>query len=171
MSNRHLARTIAMQSLYQWDFLGKPSHRIPDFIKDNLDDFAPDFDDKGFIADLVENTIANAEKIDAIITTFAPDWPLEQITNVDRNILRIGVYELKFSDQIPSKVAINEAIELAKTFGGESSGRFVNGVLGAIFKDMIAKGEIKEADKVDKKKETKEEGTPDAPADGPDAGT
>ncbi|MBU1148677.1 transcription antitermination factor NusB, partial [Patescibacteria group bacterium] len=76
------------------------------------------------------------QEIDQLITKYAPEWPLDQITTVDRNVLRIGVYELKFDDDIPPKVAINEAIELAKTFGGESSGKFVNGVLGAIFKDM-----------------------------------
>ncbi|HTM67998.1 MAG TPA: transcription antitermination factor NusB [Candidatus Binatia bacterium] len=158
MSNRHLARTIAMQSLYQWDFNGKPSGRVTDIITANLSEFAPDFDDKGFVQELVENVVANQAKIDAIITKYAPDWPIEQITNVDRNILRIGVQELKFTESIPSKVAINEAIELAKTFGGESSGRFVNGVLGAIYKDMVVKGEIKEVDKVEKKKKEKPEG-------------
>ncbi len=156
MSNRHLARTIAMQSLYQWDFQGKPDAQIPEIINFNLKEFAPDFDDKGFVAELVENVIAKISGIDAIITKYAPEWPIEQITNVDRNILRIGVYELKFSEAIPSKVAINEAIELAKTFGGESSGRFVNGVLGAIYKDMVVKGEIKEVDKVEKKKKEKD---------------
>lgn len=158
MSNRHLARTIAMQSLYQWDFNGKPSGRVSDIIAANLQEFAPDFDDKGFVQELVENVTKNQPKIDAIITKYAPDWPIEQITNVDRNILRIGVQELKFEETIPSKVAINEAIELAKTFGGESSGRFVNGVLGAIYKDMVVKGEIKEVDKVEKKKKEKPEG-------------
>lgn len=157
MSNRHLARTIAMQSLYQWDFTGKPSDRVQDIISANLQEFAPDFDDKGFVQELVANVVENASKIDAIITKYAPDWPIEQITNVDRNILRIGVQELKFTESIPSKVAINEAIELAKTFGGESSGRFVNGVLGAIYKDMVVKGEIKEVDKVEKKKKEKDE--------------
>jgi N utilization substance protein B len=152
MSNRHLARTIAMQSLYQWDFLGKPTPKVPDIITFNLKEFAPDFDDKGFVMELVDSVVGNNAKIDAIITKYAPDWPIDQITNVDRAILRIGVQELKFSDTIPSKVAINEAIELAKTFGGESSGRFVNGVLGAIYKDMVVKGEIKEVDKVEKKK-------------------
>jgi len=158
MSNRHLARTIAMQSLYQWDFTGKSSGRVTDIITANLQEFAPDFDDKGFVQELVENVVANQAKIDAIITKYAPDWPIEQITNVDRNILRIGVQELKFTEAIPSKVAINEAIELAKTFGGESSGRFVNGVLGAIYKDMVVKGEIKEVDKIEKKKKEKPEG-------------
>jgi N utilization substance protein B len=149
MSNRHLARTIAMQSLYQWDFNGKQNERMPEIIESNLQEFAPDFDDKGFAVALVDNIIAKSGDIDKFIAAFAPDWPIEQITNVDRNILRIGVYELKFSDAIPSKVAINEAIELAKTFGGESSGRFVNGVLGAIYKDMVAKNEIKEVDKIE----------------------
>jgi N utilization substance protein B len=169
MSNRHLARTIAMQTLYQWDFTGKQTANVPQFIRQNLEDFAPDFDDKGFISELAENVIARIEEIDKIITKFAPDWPIEQITNVDRNILRIGVYELKFSDTVPSKVAINEAIELAKTFGGESSGRFVNGVLGAIFKDMMAKGDTKEVDKVEKpprKKEGGDEAKPE-PAEEP----
>lgn len=163
MSNRHLARTIAMQSLYQWDFLGKEVSRVPDIITFNLKEFAPDFDDKGFVTEIVEGVVQHIDTIDKTITTFAPDWPIEQITNVDRNILRLGVYELKYSETIPSKVAINEAIELAKTFGGESSGRFVNGVLGAIFKDMVVKGEMKEVDKVDKpKKEPKPGGTSDS---------
>ena len=168
MSNRHLARTIAMQSLYQWDFQGKPEAKIPDIIDFNLKEFAPDFDDKGFVAELVNNVIIRADEIDKIITAYAPDWPIDQITTVDRNILRIGVNELKFVENIPSKVAINEAIELAKTFGGESSGRFVNGVLGAIYKDMVAKKEIKEVDKIEKKKEpTGEPEAPAAPADQP----
>ncbi|MDD5251436.1 MAG: transcription antitermination factor NusB [Patescibacteria group bacterium] len=150
MSNRHLARTIAMQSLYQWDFTGKKDELIEDTIQGNLQEFAPDFDDKGFIQELVGGVVTNAADIDAIIVKFAPEWPLDQITNVDRNILRLGLYELKYSESVPSKVAINEAIELAKTFGGESSGRFVNGVLGAIYKDMLTRGEIKEVDKIDK---------------------
>jgi len=156
MSNRHLARTIAMQSLYQWDFRGKEAATVAEIVSSNLKEFAPDFDDKGFVSDLVSGVVDKSEEIDKLITTFAPQWPLDQITNVDRNVLRIGTYELKFSENIPSKVAINEAIELAKSFGGESSGRFVNGVLGAVYKDMVAKGENKEVDKAEKK-EAKEE--------------
>ncbi len=154
MSNRHLARTIAMQSLYQWDFLGQDDARLPEVIAFNRSEFASDFDDGGFVESLVEGTLKNRPSIDDIITRFAPDWPLDSITIIDRNILRLGCYELKFSETVPSKVAINEAIELAKSFGGEASGRFVNGVLGAIYKDMVAKNELKEADKfVPKKKE------------------
>ncbi len=166
MSNRHLARTIAMQSLYQWDFQGKPADKIPDIIDFNLKEFAPDFDDKGFVSELMDQVVSRIGDIDKIITAYAPDWPIEQITTVDRNILRIGVQELKFADNIPSKVAINEAIELAKTFGGESSGRFVNGVLGAIYKDMVAKNEIKEIDKVEKKDASAEGAAPAVPAAG-----
>ncbi len=158
MSNRHLARTIAMQSLYERDFHGERAANIDDLIERNMAEFGPGLDDKGFTKELVNGVLKHQKDIDALITKYAPAWPLEQITIVDRNILRLGVFELKFSENVPSKVAINEAIELAKTFGGESSGKFVNGVLGAIFKDMIAKGELKEVDKQEPKpKEEKEE--------------
>ena len=152
MSNRHLARTIAMQTLYQWDFLGKPTDAMPEMLASNMHEFAPDFDDKGFVHELVDGVLTRLTDIDALITTYAPEWPIEQITNIDRNVLRLGTYELKFSETVPSKVAINEAIELAKTFGGESSGRFVNGVLGAIYKDMVIKGQEKAIDKEPPKK-------------------
>lgn len=148
MSNRHLARIIAMQSLYQWDFLGQDDARLPEIVAFNRGEFAPEFDDGGFVQDLVDGTLKHRKEIDETITHFAPDWPLDTITIVDRNILRLGTFELKFSEAVPSKVAINEAIELAKSFGGEASGRFVNGVLGAIYKNMLAKGEVKEIDKL-----------------------
>ena len=135
MANRHLARTIAMQSLYEWDFNDKKKE-IFDVLRHNLKEFAPSFDDKGFAENLVKGVTQNREEIDKYIERYAPEWPIEQITIVDRNILRIGIYELKFDADIPPKVAINEAIELAKTFGGESSGKFVNGVLGTIYKEM-----------------------------------
>jgi transcription antitermination protein NusB len=142
MSNRHLARTIAMQSLYEWDFNAKEDDVVK-VLKHNLKEFAPDFDDKGFAESIVNGVKDNQNEIDRLITKYAPEWPLEQITVVDRNVLRIGIFELKFSPEIPPKVAINEAIELAKTFGGESSGKFVNGVLGTIFKKMEEGGEEK----------------------------
>jgi len=140
MSNRHLARTIALQTLYQWDFNGKPHDQLPAMLAHNFHEFAPDFDDSGFAQQLVAGVTANRAAIDQEIVGHAPEWPLEQITNVDRNVLRIGIYELKYDNDIPAKVAINEAIELAKTFGGESSGKFVNGVLGTIYKEMEAAG-------------------------------
>lgn len=158
MSNRHLARAIVLQSLYEWDF-HDGEQGTEAIIERNLEEFAPDFDEKDFAKRLIEGVIEQKTDIDATITTFAPDWPLPKITLVDRNVLRIGTYELIFDQTIPSKVAINEAIELAKTFGGESSGKFVNGVLGAIYRNQIAKGVEKDADKPkeDKRVETKPE--------------
>ena len=147
MSNRHLARTLAMQSLYQWDFNGKKSDQVLfDTLKYNFAEFAPNFDDAGFSKEILGGITKHLGEIDKTITTFAPEWRVEQITIVDRNIVRIGIFELKFDENIPAKVAINEAIEMAKTFGGESSGRFVNGVLGAIYKQMVKDGEINEED-------------------------
>lgn len=138
MANRHLARTIAMQTLFCWDFNGK-NDTLEDLVKENFQQFAPEFDDHGFVNDLVNGVVANLTVIDNYITKYATEWPLDQITPVDRNILRIGAYELVFDQTIPAKVAINEAIEVAKSFGGDASGRFVNGVLGAIFKEVPAK--------------------------------
>jgi len=142
MANRHLARTIAMQTLYEWDFNGRQPATLSPLLEQNLKEFAPDFSDGDFARAIVSGVTENQEPIDALIVQYAPEWPLEQITIVDRNILRIGLFELKHAKDIPPKVAINEAIELAKSFGGESSGKFVNGVLGAIFKDMVASGEV-----------------------------
>lgn len=136
MSNRHLARTIAMQTLFSWDFNGKKEKDLNDLIEQNFKQFAPKFNDHGFVKCIINGVINHEAEIDSYITKYATEWPLDQITIVDRNILRIGVYELVFDQDIPSKVAINEAIEIAKTFGGESSGKFVNGVLGAIYKDV-----------------------------------
>ncbi|MBI4437985.1 transcription antitermination factor NusB [Candidatus Uhrbacteria bacterium] len=148
MSNRHLSRTIALQALYQWDFLGQPDGKLPEMIAFNRTEFAPKFDDEGFVEELVHGVVKHRAELDEVITSFAPDWPIESITLVDRNVLRMGVYELKIVEKIPAKVAINEAIELAKGFGGQASGRFVNGVLGAIYKDMVAKGEVKQIDQL-----------------------
>jgi transcription antitermination protein NusB len=138
MSNRHLARTMVMQILFTWDFNGKnPQADFDELIKNNFENFAPGFNDHGFVDSEIKGVMAHLDKIDALITKHAPDWPLDQITIVDRNVLRIGAYELLFVEEIPPKVAINEAIEIAKTFGGESSGKFVNGVLGAIYKNEL----------------------------------
>lgn len=136
MSNRHLARTIAMQTLFSWDFNGKREQNLNNLIEQNFKQFAPKFNDFGFVKFIVNAVTENLAAIDGYITKYATEWPLDQITIVDRNILRIGVYELIFDQYIPAKVAINEAIEIAKAFGGESSGKFVNGVLGAIYKDQ-----------------------------------
>ncbi len=151
MSNRHLARAIALQSLYEWDFHDFAGD-LASIITRNLEEFAPKLDEKEFSKKLVAGIGANLDDIDATITQFAPDWPIPKITIVDRNVLRIGTYEVKHDPEIPSKVAINEAIELAKTFGGESSGKFVNGVLGAIYRNQLAQGIEKQVDTSNEKK-------------------
>lgn len=135
MANRHLSRTVAMQSLYEWDFNGQQKS-LQDITILNIEQFAPGMEDKQFVLSLVDGVEKSLPAIDAIIVETAPEWPLEQISSIDRSVLRLGVYELQFLKEVPPKVAINEAVELAKTFGGESSGKFVNGVLGTLFKKM-----------------------------------
>ena len=138
MSNRHLARSIIMQALYQWDFRGKPTAALPAIVKQNIVEFGAGLEENtGYVEETTKKIIEQISQIDGVIGKYAPKWPIEQITLVDRNILRLGIYELKFvNTDVPPKVAINESIELAKNFGGPSSGKFVNGVLGAIYNDM-----------------------------------
>lgn len=147
MSNRHLARTLTMQALYQWDFLGRDGEpdtdKIITYIKE---EFAPKFDDHDYVENTFRGVVEHAGEIDETLNSFAKEWPVDTMTLVDRNILRIGVYELMMNDKIPSKVAINEAIEIGKAFGGEASGKFINGVLGAIYKDQLKQGKVKEVD-------------------------
>ncbi|MFZ2226327.1 MAG: transcription antitermination factor NusB [Candidatus Moraniibacteriota bacterium] len=156
MANRHLSRSVAMQSLYEWDFKGRKNAMMAEIMQKNLQEFAPGMDDISFVKTLVETTVANQDKIDPLIEKCAPEWPLDQVTLVDRNILRLGICELLFGnyEEVPPKVAINEAIELAKSFGGEASGRFVNGVLGTIYREL---GEPMKDDTTKKNKKTKEE--------------
>ena len=127
-----------MQTLFEWDFRGLSADAIDDVLLRNTEEFAPGVGDFSFMKSLVTSVLAKREDIDHIIEKAAPEWPIHKIGVVDRNILRIGLYELLFADrgEVPAKVAINEAIELAKTFGGETSGKFVNGVLGAVYKEM-----------------------------------
>lgn len=138
MSSRHIARSIVLQSLYEWDFNRDRKLELDNILEKNIKEFGSGIDEKDFIRDLAKGVFKNHEKIDKIIEKSAPEWPLEQITIVDRNVLRIGIFELLFGDkkEVPSKVAINEAIELAKSYGGESSGRFINGVLGTIYREI-----------------------------------
>lgn len=138
MSMRHLARSLAFQVLYEWDFWkGKGSDVTVIFDRDCAE-FAPGLENKTFVRNLLEGIIAKQAQIDQLIEKAAPEWPIDHIAVVDRNVLRIGLYELLFADykETPPKVAINEAIELAKTFGGENSGKFVNGVLGTIYREL-----------------------------------
>ena len=154
MSNRHLARSIAMQTMYQWDFKGKPSAALPAMTEQNIAEFGVGLDEenKKFVTATLDGLIQQVNEIDKKIADYAPDWPLEQMSIVDRNILRIGVYELYFGDQIPAKVAINEAIEMAKTYGGQSSGKFVNGILGAMYNDLNPKSETRNPKETQKDK-------------------
>lgn len=148
MANRHLSRSVALQTLFEWDFNGRVSiDDIVPILRRDVEEFANGTSDEPFIQALVEGVVKKQPDLDRIIEKAAPDWPLEKIANVDRNVLRIGLYELLFADrsQVPPKVAINEAIELAKTFGGETSGKFVNGVLGAVYKELGEPGKDQES--------------------------
>jgi N utilization substance protein B len=138
MANRHLSRSIVLQTLFEWDFNNPKNIDIKEAIKRNIKEFALGLEDDVFVFSLAEEVLKKRAVVDEIITKAAPDWPIEKISVVDRNILRIGLTELLFGDrkEVPPKVAINEAIELAKTFGGENSGKFINGVLGAVYKEM-----------------------------------
>ncbi|HET9641684.1 MAG TPA: transcription antitermination factor NusB [Candidatus Paceibacterota bacterium] len=138
MANRHLARSVVLQSLFEWDTTHASAQDAQNILKRNIAEFGGDDADQAFMDKLLQGVLAKKEDIDLVIEKAAPEWPLERIAPVDRNILRLGLFELLFSDraQVPAKVAINEAIELAKTFGGDSSGRFVNGVLGAVYKEL-----------------------------------
>lgn len=143
MASRHLSRSIVMQSLYEWDFYGRNENELEEIIERNIKDFGPGLEDLNFIRELADGVVKHLKDIDKIIEKAAPEWPLAQIPLVDRNILRIGLYELLYSNQeeVPPKVAINEAIELAKTFSSQASGKFVNGVLGTVYKQLESKSQ------------------------------
>ncbi len=138
MANRHLSRSVILQTLFEWDFKGSPDLEIGDMLLRNSNEYAPGLDDLPFMESIIENIVRKKEVIDEILKKAAPEWPIEKINIVDRNILRLGLAELLFGKhgEVPPKVVINEAIELAKTFGGESSSKFVNGVLGAVYREM-----------------------------------
>ena len=141
MSTRHIARTLALQTLFELDIKNELASSLEEalpILTRNCEEFGEGIKDITFAKEITGNALSRRTTIDDIITRAAPDWPLEKIGVVDRNILRIGLTELLFGDraQVPPKVAIDEAIELAKSYGGETSGRFINGVLGAIYKEM-----------------------------------
>ncbi|MDP3729785.1 MAG: transcription antitermination factor NusB [bacterium] len=152
MATRQLCRSVVLQSLYEWDFY-KQKTDLADILERNLKEYCPGIDEPEFAVKLMKGIIENKKEIDEIITKAAPDWPLEQIAIIDRNALRIGLYELLHADraEVPPKVAINEAIEIAKNYGGPNSGKFINGVLGTIYR------EIGEPGKNDKPKEKQKE--------------
>lgn len=140
-SNRHLGRIVALQTLYEYEFRvdsEDTSVNIEEILKRNLDRYETAIDDTKFVETLVDGVIEHQKSIDDQLRPIAPDWPIEQIARIDRNILRIGVYELLHQAEIvPPKVAINEAVELAKAFGSDNSSKFVNGVLGTAYRTLI----------------------------------
>jgi transcription antitermination protein NusB len=154
MANRHLSRSIVLQTLFEWDFNGAQNTEIQTSLERNLREFGPGLEDDAFVIALTNQILEKRTVIDEIIQKAAPEWPIDKISIIDRNILRIGLTELLFGDrsQVPPKVAINESIELAKTFGGENSSKFINGVLGAVYKEIGEPGK----DEISKKKKTNE---------------
>jgi transcription antitermination protein NusB len=154
-SNRHLGRIVALQTLYELDFRVEVQEKNLDraaILQRNIDRYSEVVDDKDFITSLVNGVVEKQDELDAIIQPVAPDWPLSQIARIDRSILRIGVYELYFNLKVPKKVVINEAVELAKSFGADNSSKFINGVLGTVLKQKEeSETNSKTASKVKKK--------------------
>jgi N utilization substance protein B len=152
-SNRHLGRIIALQTLYEQDFrreAGDQDFSLDEVLARNIARYQEMVDDKAFIEELVHGVSAQQSVLDDQLQPIAPEWPIDQIARMDRIVLRIGLYELQFEKDVPPKVVINEAVELAKAFGGENSSKFINGVLGTVMRQR------EEADAKDKpKKETK----------------
>jgi len=138
MANRHLSRSIVLQSLFEWDLNELEKKAVHEVLGRNVAELAPNNTDLPFMEKLLDGVMSKRPEIDLVIEKAAPEWPIDRISPVDRNILRLGLYELLFADrkEVPAKVAINEAIELAKQFGGDNSSRFVNGVLGAVYKEI-----------------------------------
>jgi len=140
-SNRHLGRIVALQSLYEYEFRTGSEDSTTDLdeiLTRNLERYESAIDDKTFVDSLAKGVVAHQAELDAKIQPIAPDWPIDQIARIDRNILRLGLYELLFMGEVvPPKVAINEAVELAKAFGSDNSSKFVNGVLGTAFRTLV----------------------------------
>jgi len=138
MANRHLSRSIVLQALFEWDLNAIEKKAVIDVLDRNIEEFAQNKTDRPFMEKLLNGILSKQTELDLVISKAAPEWPIDRISPVDRNILRLGLFELLFSErnEVPAKVAINEAIELAKQFGGDNSSRFVNGVLGAVYKEI-----------------------------------
>jgi N utilization substance protein B len=148
-SNRHLGRIIALQTLYEEEFrrdAGDTDFSLDDVLKRNIERYADMVDDLDFINRLVEGVLDKAPELDATLQPIAPEWPIDQIARMDRLVLRIGLYELSYETDVPPKVVINEAVELAKAFGGENSSKFINGVLGTVLRQRT-EGTSEEATK------------------------
>lgn len=140
MATRHLIRSIIIQSFYEWDFYNKKEDLMK-IAERNLNEFGGGVDEPEFCWKIIKGVTEHLDAIDKIIEKAAPEWPLSQISIIDRNILRLGLYELLYADkkEVPEKVAINEAIELAKNYSGPNSSKFINGVLGTVYKELNPK--------------------------------
>ena len=140
-SNRHLGRMLALQTLYEYEFRVQLEDKWADsqeILKRNLERYKSSVDDTGFIERLIAGVLEHQDQLDESLRPLAPEWPLEQISRIDRAVLRLGLYELLFSEEkTPYKVVINEAVELAKAFGSDNSGKFVNGVLGTAYRTLV----------------------------------
>jgi len=138
-SNHHLGRIIALQTLFEQDFRRSATDKSFDLeavLERNIARYQATVDDKDFIVRLVHGVAAGEKELDAELQPVAPEWPIDQIARMDRVVLRMGLYELKESKDVPPKVVINEAVELAKAFGSENSSKFINGVLGTVLRNI-----------------------------------
>ena len=140
-SNRHLGRMIALQTLYEYEFRVQSEDKWADsseILGRNLERYKSSIDDTAFIKQLIDGVLEHQQDLDSKLAPLAPEWPIEQIARIDRTVLRLGLYELLHSaDTVPHKVVINEAVELAKSFGSDNSGKFVNGVLGTAYRTLV----------------------------------
>ncbi len=157
-SNRHLGRIIALQTLYEEELRTEAKDEnfvLSEVLNRNINRYRETLDDIAFIEKLVAGVSKNASDLDAVLQPVAPEWPIDQIARMDRIVLRIGLYELQNEADVPPKVVINEAVELAKAFGGDNSSKFVNGVLGTLLRESDALKETKKAPKKIVKKDAK----------------
>ena len=162
-SNRHLGRIVALQTLYEYDFRmssNDSSVKLSEIVNRNIGRYKETIDDKDFIRSLVDGVNTNEKKLDDTIRPIAPEWPVEQIARIDKIVLRISLYELLLNDDVPPKVVINEAVELAKAFGGDNSSKFINGVLGTAFRQKEEGSKSKEKSKPKAKTATKAKAKP-----------
>lgn len=140
-SNRHLGRIVALQSLYEFEFRRQSEDTnlvLDEVLQRNIERYQESIDDKDFVKQLVDGVLEHQDDLDAKLQPLAPGWPLDQIARIDRNVLRMGLYELLYkADSVPPKVVINEAVELAKAFGSDNSSKFINGVLGTAYRTLV----------------------------------
>lgn len=149
-SNRHLGRIVALQTIYEFVFradCGDTNNELADILERNIHRYSETIDDKDFIVELVHGVVKSREALDAEIQPLAPDWPLDQIARIDHVVMWLGLYELIHHSDVPPKVVINEAVELAKSFGSDSSSKFVNGVLGTAYRARSGEGAIEKEKK------------------------